>query len=71
MAMLNSNSHKRPPMHVSSRLLIPYLGCGNSSSSFSLTSTFILSNSCTSSFAAYGIVIRVTPLVLLHVWHHP
>ncbi len=49
----------------------PYFGCGNSSSSFRRTSTFMLSSSCTSSFAAYGIVILVTPRVLLHVWHHP
>lgn len=48
-----------------------YLGCGNSSSNFNLTKTFILNNSCTNSFAAYGIVMRVTPFVLLHVWHQP
>lgn len=44
------------------------LGWGNSSSICSRTPTFIEMSSCTSSLAAYGIVMAVTSRVLLHVW---
>lgn len=43
-------------------------GWGNSSSICSRTPTFIEMSSCTSSLAAYGIVMAVTSRVLLHVW---
>lgn len=60
-----------PFFHASCSLVIATLQAGNSSSSFSLAMTFILSSSWIRSFAAYGIVIFVIPSVFLHVWQYP
>lgn len=58
----NSNPTTNPSHH---------LGCGNLSSNCSFTPTFMLISSWTSSFVAYGIVIFVIFLVLLHDWQYP
>lgn len=46
-----------------------YTGSGNSSSRANLGMTFIEISSCISNFAAYGIVIFTTALLLLQVVH--
>src|SRR2546421_6454999 len=54
-------------------LLWPF--AGNSSPTIIFVPTFMLTSSCTSSFAAYGIAILTTcpggSPALLHLWHQP
>lgn len=42
---------------------------GNSSSNCKLALTFMLINSWISSFAAYGMVILITPTLVWQLWH--